>query len=66
MGMLIDMMKNKINDNITIPDEVKETTNQYMEENNVVKKFLDEYIEITNDKKDKMIKLNYMLYINQK
>ena len=39
MGMLIDMMKNKINDNITIPEEVKETTNEYMEENNVVKKF---------------------------
>ena len=27
-----------------------------MEENNVVKKFLDEYIEITNNKKDKMTK----------
>ena len=63
MGMLIDMMKNKINDNINIPQEVKETTNEYMNENNFVKKFLDEYIEITNNKDDRIKKTElYALY----
>jgi len=63
MGMLIDMMKNKINDNITIPQEVKETTNEYMNENNFVQKFLDEYIEITNNKDDRIKKTElYSLY----
>jgi hypothetical protein len=63
MGMLIDMMKNKINDNIDIPQEVKETTNEYMNENNFVKKFLDAYIEITNNKDDRIKKTElYALY----
>ena len=55
MGLLIDFIRNKFHQQkLTVPQIVKDTTKEYMNENNVVGKFIEEYIEITNNKKDRL------------
>lgn len=60
MFLLIDHIKPKINKNLLIPDEIKNNTNEYINDNNVVLSFIDEFLEVTNNPKDK-VKTN-MLY----
>lgn len=55
------MLIQKYNDNIygnkkfPIPDKVKETTQEYIDENNKIKKFLAEYVEITENDNDMIL-----------
>lgn len=54
MGMLIDHIKDKIDDTLKVPNSIKEETNEYLNENNHVKKFLESYMILTGEKTDRM------------
>lgn len=53
MFLLIEHMKDKFkNDKLNIPLIIQESTNEYIDENNVIGQFLDEDIEYTDDNTD--------------
>jgi len=54
MGYLIDHIKDKKDKKLCIPESIKQETDEYLNENNHVKKFLDGYITFTNNNKDRM------------
>lgn len=55
MGMLIDHVKERFNEReFKLPMSVSTNTNNYLESNNETLEFLNEYVEITKNKKDKI------------
>lgn len=54
MGILIENIKSKVNLDLVIPNEINEYTNEYLNDNNYVKNFLDRYIEFTDNNTDKL------------
>lgn len=53
--ILINYIKDKFNnEKLNIPDCVMESTNEYIEENNVVGRFIAEHLEVTQNPKDKV------------
>jgi len=56
MGLLISNIKDK-NIKLKIPADIMKDTNEYFEDNNIIKPFLDANIEITGNSKD-VLKIN--------
>ena len=55
MGLLIDHIRGKFNDRkIIIPDEIKNNTKDYIDENNDVGLFIDQNFEISKGPKDRI------------
>ena len=55
--MLIQKYSENIHGNksFPIPKKVQEATNEYLDENNKIKKFLAECVEVTNDENDMVL-----------
>lgn len=67
MYILINHIKDHFKERkLNIPFVVKESTSEYIQENNVVGKFIEDCLEITNNKKDIIpVKELYELYIQK-
>jgi len=66
MSMLIDIyIKNKHID-LREPDEVREYTNKYRDQNNHFKEFINDCIEIVNDDNSKLVLKNEQIFLEYK
>ena len=55
LGLLIDHVRNKFNERkIFIPDQIKNNTKDYIDDNNDVGLYIDQNFEITNNPKDRI------------
>lgn len=68
---LINIIENNYDENnnykpIEIPNKFKNETEQYLNDNNPVKTFIDEYIDITNNDKDRIKVSDFLNYFINK